>query len=598
MTEQVHQIMETAVSQHYISIDPLSYDRVVTHSLIKNDQKPFAKKVTPMVFALLEKNIIPKPGSAIDLKEIILEEQFNLTLKQNNTHAFIKLKELDGDALTLVHIKQFLEKNKIINGLVEDRLIEQWLLRSTPDDDPFLIAKGRPAKTPQDAKIRYHFPTDYLHAGKVNKDGSMNFQDRGEVPFVEDGAFLAAKIFAEEGHSGIDVFGREIIVEDPSDLTFCAGPGTRMSEDGVRIYATTDGQPHLDAMGNVSVCPEYQVKGDIGFDTGDVDFDGNIVISGAVKEGFKVRCASLTAKEIQGASIDIEGDLNISLGIVDTKLVKVKGSIQAKFIHNSQINSFGDLIIAKEIIDSEIYLSGACINPNGSILNSKISAKMGIDAGNIGNKAAKPSTFTVGVDEHTNILVAKVDSKLNINNAAIADLKKEIRELETEDHKLHATISQHAYTQDRAQLELKDIESKIENLKASGNMAAYQKVKNTVKEIKKNADIAEEKINSGFDRQDEIAQEISQKSGRINEFEELNKELLDNKKRLLEFSDRDKPLPEIKVGKKIESGTKIFSSNASLTLFNSSSRCRIREYSRSPDGIGGMEFYEMKIGEY
>ncbi len=223
---------------------------------------------------------------------------------------------------------------------------------------------------------------------------------------------------------------------------------------------------------------------------------------------------------------------------------------------------------------------------------------MGIDAGNIGNKAAKPSTFTVGVDEHTNILVAKVDSKLNLNNAAIADLKKEIRELETEDHKLHAVISQHAYTQDRAQLELRDIESKIENLKASGNMAAYQKVKNTVKEIKKNADIAEEKINSGFDRQDEIAQEILQKSGRINEFEELNKELLDKKKRLLEFSDRDKPLPEIKVGKKIEAGTKVFSSNASLTLYNSSSRCRIREYSRSPDGIGGMEFYEMKIGEY
>ncbi len=52
------------------------------------------------------------------------------------------------------------------------------------------------------------------------------------------------------------------------------------------------------------------------------------------------------------------------------------------------------------------------------------------------------------------------------------------------------------------------------------------------------------------------------------------------------------------MARKIESGTKIFSANASLTLNNSNVRCRIREYSRSPDGMGGMEFYEMKIGNY
>lgn len=595
---QVKQILEAAVSEHYISIDEISYDRVLSQALIENRQKPLVKKVLPQVLNLLEKGAVPKAGSRQKITEVILEEQFEISLKQENTKAFIKLMTFEGHSLSLAHVKQFLEKNKVINGVADDDKIEQWLYRSTPDDDPFLIARGRPARHPKDAQIRFHFPTEFLHAGKVNEDGSINFQDRGEIPYVEEGAFLAAKIFAEKGSPGIDVLGREILVEDAGDQTFSAGSGTRMSEDGVSIYATTAGQPHLDAMGNISVCPEYQVKGDIDFETGDVDFDGNVVVNGTVKEGFKVRCASLTATEIQGAHIDVEGDLNVSLGIVDTELVKVKGSVQAKFVHNSKINSFGDLIVTKEIIDSDIYLSGACINKTGLILNSKISAKMGIDAGNIGNKSSKPSTLTVGVDEHTNILVAKVDSKLNINNAAIADLKQEVRALQKEDHSLHASISQHAHVQDRAQLELKDIEKKMENLKASGNMAAYQKVSHTVKEIRKNAEIAEKKINEGFDRQDEISVDISQKNGRINEFEELNKELLDEKKRLLEFSDRKEPLPEVKVGRKIESETKIFSANASLTLYNSNIRCRIREYSRSPDGIGGMEFYEMKVGNY
>ncbi len=434
--------------------------------------------------------------------------------------------------------------------------------------------------------------------GKVKKDGSIDFQDRGDIPHVEEDTFLAAKVLPEEGAPGISVYGNELLVEDPVDLVFSSGPGTRMSKDGGRIYATVAGQPHLDAMGNVSVCPEYQIKGDLGLETGNVNFEGNVVVNGAVKQGFKVKCASLTAKEIQGAEVDIEGDLNVSMGIVDTELVKVKGSVQAKFVHNSKISAFGDLIVQKEIVDSKIYLTGACINKQGIIINSEISAKMGIDAGSIGNKTSKPSSLTVGVDDHVNLQVDKVDTQVRIHKKAIDELYEEIAVLEKEDQGLHAVISKHAYVQDRSQLELKDIEKKMASLQASGNMAALQKVRNTVKQIKKDAKIAEQEINKGFDRQDEIEREISQKKGRINEFEEMNKDLLLRKKSLLEFSGKKAPLPEVKVNSKVESGTKIFAGNSSLTVRSSASHCRIREYARSEHESGGIQFYEMKIGEY
>jgi len=596
--DQIKQIIEAAVPGHPVTLKSLSYQEAFARTLSKNKYKDFAGEMMPLIYILLEKNGVPDAKSYENVKEVILDDYFELSLSKNKTRAFIKIKGMDTHTLNLTHVKQFLEKNKIINGIRQDHEIEAWLHKATPDDEAFVIARGKDPKYPKNAEIRYHFPTNFLHAGKINKDGSINFQDRGEIPYVEEDAFLAAKIFPEKGIPGIDVFGREMPVDEPVDLTFSSGPGTRMSEDGVRIYATTAGQPHLDALGNVSVCPEFQLKGDLGFETGDVNFDGNVIVNGTVKQGFKVRCASLTAKEIQGAEINITGDLNVSLGIIDTKLVKVKGSVQAKFVHNSEINAFGDLIVQKEIIDSKINLSGACINETGSIINSKISAKMGISAGSIGNESSKPSTLTVGVDEHTNLLVAKVDSKLNINNNAINELKAEVKELEKEDQALHAVISRHAYVQDRAQLELKDIEKKMEDLKASGNMAAFQKVSKTVKEIQENARKAEEEINKGFDRQDAIALEISQKKGRIREFEDLNKELLDEKTRLIEFSNRKKPLPEVKVAKRIESGTRIFAANSSLTLYNSSARCRIREISKSPDGAVGIEFYEMQIGNY
>lgn len=599
MKDQIRQMFETAVSSHSIALKSVSYRESFNKTPSTHEHKGLVETLLPMAFILFKKNKISTAQSSIDpVKEITLDNHFELTVSKSGTKAFLKLKTTDTRSLAISHVKQFLEKNKIINGVKEEHVIESWLYKATPEDEPFIIAQTKDPKYPKNAEVRYHFPTDFLHAGKVNEDGSINFQDRGEIPFVEENAFLAAKIFPEQGSPGIDVFGNEILVDEPVDIAFSSGPGTRLSEDGVKIYAATAGQPHLDAMGNVSVCPEFQLKGDLGFETGNVNFDGNVIVNGAVKPGFKIQCASLTAQEIQGAEIDITGDLNVSLGIVDTELVNVKGSVQAKFIHNSKINAFGDLIVQKEIIDSKIHLSGACINETGLILNSEISAKMGIRAGSIGNKSSKPSTLTVGVDEHTNLLVAKVDSALGINNSTLNELTAEISELEKEDQGLHAVISKHAYVQDRAQLELKDIEKKMADLKASGNMAAYQKVLTTIKKIRMDAKEAEEKINSGFNRQDEIALEISQKKSRIKEFEGANKTLLDEKKRLLEFSNRKNPLPEVTVAKKIEAGTQIFAANSSRTLYESSSRCKIKEFARSSEGSGGILFHELQVTNF
>ncbi len=591
----IKQILESAASSDYITLTPVSYASLPDPALLTPEFKTVMDDLLPLFFGLLHKHKSPEPRTHGKTKNIILDEIFEVKLSEDNTQAFLTLKTKDIHSLDASHVRQFLEKNKIINGVKEDHEIEAWLFKTIPGDEPFVVAKAKAAKYPKNAEVRYHFPTRFLHAGKVGEDGSIDFQDRGEIPHVEDGAFLAAKIFPEQGSPGIDVFGKELFVDDPVDIAFASGPGTRMSEDGVRIYAVTSGQPHLDAMGNISVCPEFQIKGDLGFETGNVSFDGNVIVNGSVKHGFRVTCASLTAKEIQGAEIDITGDLNVSLGIVDTELVNVKGSVQAKFIHNSKINAFGDLIVQREIIDSKIYLSGACINESGLIVNSIISAKMGIRAGNIGNPNSKPSTLTVGVDEHTNLLTAKIDSLLNVNNNAIQELEDEIADLEKEDQSLHGVISKHAYVQDRAQLELKDIEKKMENLKASGNMAAFQKVTNAVKAIRINAKKAEEEINKGFDRQDELAIEISQKKNRKKELEGHNKELSDEKKNLLEFSGRKDPLPEVKVGKKIESGTKIFAANSSLTLHDASSRCSIKEIPKRINESGGILFYEMRI---
>lgn len=598
MKDQVKLILETAVFHHAIELSPLYYKDALYRPGQENLSSDLAATLTPDILMLFHQSNAAKMDLfGKDFKRY-LDKHLQIILSPDRSTASIQVKKMEPRIMDLTILKYFLFWHKITYGIIEDSNIKYWLLSVTEKREPFVIAQGLSPVPSKDAVIKYHFPTDFRHAGKLEEDGSINFRDRGEIPFVKKNAFLAARIAPKTGKPGIDLTGREIPVGDPIDRAFEAGPGTRLSEEGNKIYAEIDGQPHLDAMGKISICPELTIKGDLGFETGDVIFDGNVVVEGVVKQGFKVKGASLTARAIEGAQIDLTGDLNVSLGIVDTQLVNVKGSVQAKYIHNSTINAFGDLIVQREIMDSVIQLSGACINTSGTIIASQISANMGIDAGEIGTDSSSPAKLVVGVDEHTNRLVASAEGKMRINSEAAALLKREISTLEQEDAGLHGKISQHAHVQDRAQLDLQKIESKIGGLKASGNMAAYQKVKQAAKQLKLDAAQAEKKINSQFERQDAIALEISQKQARIKQFEMLNLALADEKKRLLEFSDRKKPLAQLKVGKKISSGTRVFGPNTSITLFNPDSRCRITEIKKNGQATHGIDFYEMKISAF
>ncbi|MDQ1270888.1 MAG: hypothetical protein QG618_2200, partial [Thermodesulfobacteriota bacterium] len=432
----------------------------------------------------------------------------------------------------------------------------------------------------------------FRRAGRINSDGSIDFKERGEVPHVKEAVVLASKILPVPGAPGIDVKCMEIPVADPVDPAFSAGSGTRFNEDKTKIFSTTQGEPHLDVMGVVSVNKEFQIKGDVGFQTGNINFDGNVIVPGTVQEGFKVKCVSLIAKEICGAQIDISGDLNVSMGIIDAKLVNVKGNIYAKYVRNSTINAFGDLTVQKEIIDSTIYLSGACNNESGIILNSTLSAKLGIKAGTVGSESVGSSILTVGVDEHLIRMKDKIQSKLTYNRSILKELKSEITQMKEVDKWLHSIIVGNAQIQDRVQLGIREIEKKRDALDGKKDPAVLQKMSDKIQKLRTKAKNAEEKINEEFERQDQIHNDILVKEGKIKELESSNKHLIEELKNLEMISNKSDPLPQLSISRHIQSQTKIKSRHSDKILEKSCSRCIIKEKCRS---AGGIVYYIMEI---
>ncbi|MCP4114808.1 MAG: DUF342 domain-containing protein [Desulfobacteraceae bacterium] len=590
-------LLNRACGDHDIKLKAMACDQV-TAAPAPSQFRGAMDQVLPLVFAEAMARGPEPVRSEQDQptgEQLPLTEYLEITISEDRLTAFALIKKWDADLVTVEAVKEALDEQGICAGLKDDAMIKTWLSLATPEGDSFVIAQGIAPEYPVDATVKYHFAVDFRNPGKVLEDGSIDFRDRGDIPFVKAGTLLTEKTAVREGRSGTDVTGLEIPVAEAVEVMFNPGTGTRLSDDGLQIFADADGQPHLDAMGNVSVFSEIKIEGDVDFETGNINFDGNIVVAGVIKEGFSVRGATLTAGQIEGAEIELTGDLNVGAGIIDAKLIRVQGSVQAKYVNNSVIRAFGDLIVQKEIIDSKVLLSGECVNQTGNIIASTIVAKKGVQAVHIGTETSSPTRLRVGVDDHIKSLVAEINAKLKSNKDQIASRKAEIEALEAEDQELHVKISEAAYVQDRFQVELRKIQKQMVTLKESNDLQELGKLSKLVRKIHKEAQAAEQVLDQAFHRQDILVKDIQDRKRRITTLEEGNKALVDEKNALREFSSKTEAMPQVIISKRAMPETLIEGPNSVLRINESISRMRAVEVKRDANGDGGLSFHEMML---
>lgn len=507
------------------------------------------------------------------------DERLIITFSKENLTATLSMgnEKENGPPITLEMIHERLKKEGITHGIVGKDEILNWLEGDPGTKPPLVIAKGSPPLLPVDATVTFHFDVNYRQVGKIDEKGNIDFKEQGGTPFVKSGDLLAEKRQAVSGKPGMDVFGEKIPVDPPREAHLDAGSNARLSDDRRTLIATSDGRPHLDAMGTVSVYPEMQIKGDVDFKTGNIHFNGNLVVSGCIREGFSVRCANLTADQVHGAEVNITGDLNVSTGIIDSHVINVQGNIQAKYVNNSRIKGFRDLIVQREIIDSKVFVGGECINSSGSIIASFINAKGGIRSGTVGREKAAPVTLEVGTEGLLEMIIAELDERIDRANHEIEIMRRDIERLEAEETLLHETISHAAYVQDRSQIELRDLQQKMPDLEQSGDIERVNDALEVVTELQMRADEAEIIINDAFERQDEIMEQMSSLQRKIREQESMEITILEKKERIRAHSRSMPAIAEVLVNQSIVAGTKVIGKKSRVVLKEDLGACRIHE---------------------
>lgn len=542
-----------------------------------------------------EKTDEPDEAGLLD-EPIIIDGGIKLEIARDFMSAFITKTDYFNQDITVEELKESLFVQGIVLGLEEDKTIEGFINSSGFKTKAFKIAQGITPIEGKDARIEFFFNTDYLKVGGVTEDGTIDFKDRGKVPHVEEGTVLAEKIPMIESRDGRNIYGEETPANPGRDIALKLGKGARLSEDGFKIIAAVKGFPKYTLAGQIFVHQEYCTDGDVDYQTGHINYDGNVIIKGRIKSGFKVKSNDATAGAIDGGSIDADGNVNIIGGINEGRIY-ARGSVYANFIHDSEIICMGDVVVQKEIVGSEIKCSGSCRSETGKLISSTVSAKMGVNIKNIGTQATDPNHIQVAMDAFFESELETNTSETDALMSRFEDLQASKDQLMQESAQLQQRITDLAHIQDRSQTEQRDVHSRLAALeKDQGSKDEITDLKKQVEQLQQAAHGAEKDLDTCFDASDQVEVKIGELDRSINNLEIRLEMLKTEKRNLSEWSSENPGKAEVIVTGVVSSGTIIRGKHCEKRIDESTRHVRFTEAKTKSESGELLNIYEIQAG--
>uniref|UniRef100_A0A7V4JQU2 DUF342 domain-containing protein n=1 Tax=Thermodesulfobacterium geofontis TaxID=1295609 RepID=A0A7V4JQU2_9BACT len=296
-----------------------------------------------------------------------------------------------------------LKENKII-GVLED-----------PDfvDNMLIVAKGIAPKNPIPERIEFF--EKFLPLLKKDKDLEAKCREvsKEEAEDLRDLCQSIICVKSEDaigiwypsipGTPGANIWGDPV---DPPPLSekppFTLGKNLYIDEKDSLIKTKESGVVVIEK-DLIEIYPEYTLKGDVDFSTGNVYFTGKkLIVQGDIKFGFKVICEG--DLELQGGTenkvyIDVKGSF-VCQGIIrgEETQVKVKGNAQIKTVEFAIIEIEGNLTITNYLLFSKCIVYGNIIATSGKgiIYGGEIKCSGNIEAKILGNDSHTPTKIFAG----------------------------------------------------------------------------------------------------------------------------------------------------------------------------------------------------------
>jgi len=383
-------------------------DYLVDHNIYDFDKIAIGKALTSV------KGVTEVKINSLEIQAI--DEYMRVEIASDRTYATARFypPANGGRLLTREDIIDELVRNGVKYG-VDEEAIKDFLQNRRYCTD-YKLAKALMPKEGRDAHITYHFNTDPTLKPKRNEDGSVDFHQLDMISSCKKGDVLATLTPADYGKPGIDVCGNIIKPAKVSNKTLRYGNNIHLSEDGLQLISDVDGHVTL-VDGKVFVSDTFEVKADVDASTGDITYEGNVVVRGNVITGFAIRAKGdiVVNGVVEGAYIEAGGQIVLKRGMqgMNKGVLKAGSNIITKFLENAEVMA-GGYISTESILHSKVSAKGDIIvgGKRGFVTGGEIRSGTMISVKTAGSQMGTTTILEVGIDPNVVEEFREIEKKL------------------------------------------------------------------------------------------------------------------------------------------------------------------------------------------
>lgn len=350
----------------------------------------------------------------------------------DETKAFLTLSRPSprGKLPSVNEILKLLKMEGVVHGINQEN-IERAIFEGI-FDVPVEVATWTPPEPGKDAKINYYVN---IESKKISfgESETVDFHKVINIENVVKGQVLASKTPPTKGIPGKTVRGKIIPTTDGKDVSLqsLAGNNVEVSADGLELIAKEQGQVVF-KQNKIHIEKVLEILSDVSTETGDIEFIGNVVIRGSVRDTFKVKAGGNVDifGTVEKAEIIAEGNVIVRTGIQGKGEGKIVagGDVISKFIERANVKAGGNVIALEYILHSNITSKSRvfCFGRKASIAGGNVKALYEISAKQLGAESWVETLLEVGSDPDLQEKHDELLRRKELLNTKITDLKKEI----------------------------------------------------------------------------------------------------------------------------------------------------------------------------
>lgn len=403
--------------------------------------------------------------------------------ENQGTEAYLVIRGQPHAALTADDLKEKIHSYNIVYGLDFDA-IEDARLRYRNSKNIVnirsLIARGKPVVEGKNGELEY-----LIQESKgvvISETGQADFRNIGKYHPVKAGELLVRRTPAVQGVKGVRVTAEFITPQPVSDPELRCGANVTVSGDGLEYRARVSGI-YLRDRNFIDVNPILVISGNVGLETGNISYEGDIVVRGSIDAESKVETqANLEVQaNVDSYMLTVGGNLSVKGGITTGPegAIEVKGSVTAGFIEHSKIHAGSGIVIKKSAISCTL-ISGAGVSlpGKGSMLaGGEVIAFADVVAEQIGNKSGTITKIYLAQHYFVSKELEEVQKELEEATKRHSQLTQDIEKI-----KLYAARVKNQIPEDKKQAfvkifaDYKTARDRYQNLGMKAEMLAAKKI--------------------------------------------------------------------------------------------------------------------------